>query len=195
MTTLGNGTAKLSSTSAKLKLLRPVFDLRKATMAKKQSPEQAKLALYEALVANVLPDFDLDKAIEANDFTVSLDGETILYRPQTAASEAPTAPASAESDESSTSEAQTEPAGDHDGKEQDTQTSEAAPSGTLAASATSAQESKPAPGGQALDNITSILAGRKSGSAPSTSAKPKPDIDKLSDEDFDKYLVSEASAG
>lgn len=159
-------------------------------MAKKQSPEQAKLALYEALVANVLPDFDLDKAIEANDFTVSLDGETILYRPQTAASEA-TAPASAESDESSTSEAQTEPAGDHDGKEQ-TQASEAAPSGTLAASA---QESKPAPGGQALDNITSILAGRKSGSAPSTSAKPKPDIDKLSDEDFDKYLVSEASAG
>lgn len=162
-------------------------------MAKKQSPEQAKLALYEALVANVLPDFDLDKAIEANDFTVSLDGETILYRPQTAASEAPTAPASAESDESSTSEAQTEPAGDHDGKEQDTQTSEAAASATSAAP--SAQESKPAPGGQALDNITSILAGRKSGSAPSTSAKPKPDIDKLSDEDFDKYLVSEASAG
>ena len=160
-------------------------------MAKKQSPEQAKLALYEALVANVLPDFDLDKAIEANDFTVSLDGETILYRPQTAASEA-TAPASAESDESSTSEAQTEPAGDHDGKEQ-TQASEAAASATLAAP--SAQESKPAPGGQALDNITSILAGRKSGSAPSTSAKPKPDIDKLSDEDFDKYLVSEASAG
>ena len=154
-------------------------------MAKKQSPEQAKLALYEALVANVLPDFDLDKAVEANDFTMSLDGETILYRPQTAASEA-TAPASAESDESSTSEAQTEPAGDHDGKEQ-TQASEAA--------AASAQESKPAPGGQALDNITSILAGRKSGSAPSTSAKPKPDIDKLSDEDFDKYLVSEASAG
>ena len=158
-------------------------------MAKKQSPEQAKLALYEALVANVLPDFDLDKAVEANDFTMSLDGETILYRPQTAASEA-TAPASAESDESSTSEAQTEPAGDHDGKEQ-TQASEAAASAPSAAPAQPTSDTRA--GVQALANVSSILSGRKQGSAPTAKREQeKPDTDKMSDDEFDAYLLTQA---